>query len=158
MSDTTTVWNASLSHGDWVQAGTSLQTGGDVVTAMLISVFTDRVANLDDSIPDGTTDPRGWWADESKYPIGSRLWLLSREKQLDRVPQLAQDYCREALQWMLDDGVVASFDISAAWVRASMLGVQITAHRTNGGPVSLKFAAAWNLQGITFVVGEPGLN
>jgi phage gp46-like protein len=158
MADITTVWDVPLSRGDWVQQGAVLQSGGDVVTATLLSLFTDRVANADDDIPDGTSDPRGWWADEGKYPIGSRLWLLSREKQVDRVPLLAQDYCREALQWMLDDGVVSSFDISAEWVRASLLGVQVIAHRTGAAPVSLRFSAAWNLSGVTFTVGDPGLN
>lgn len=158
MSDITTVWNVQLSHGDWVQAGPALQSGGDIVTAVLISLFTDRVARADDEIPDGTGDPRGWWADDAQHPIGSRLWLLGREKQLDSVPQRAQDYCREALQWMLDDGAVARFDISAAWVRASLLGVEVTAYRKDGTTNTVKFSAAWNVSGVQFSVGEPPLN
>lgn len=158
MSDITTVWNASLLRGDWVQQGSALQAGGDVITGVLISLFTDRIANEDDAIPDGTGDPRGWWADDAQHPIGSRLWLLSREKQLDLVPQRAKDYCKEALQWLIDDGVVSSFDVAAEWVRSSLLGVQVTAHRRNDSPVSLKFSAAWDFTGITFTVGDTPLN
>jgi phage gp46-like protein len=154
MADITTVWNASLLRGDWAQAGTSLQSGGDVVTAVLISLFTDRVANADDAIPDGTPDPRGWWADDPQRPIGSRLWLLEREKQLNSIPQRAKDYCKEALQWMLDDGVVARFDIAAAWVRDSFLGVQVTAYQQDGTTTTVKFSAAWNMTGVKFEVGE----
>jgi phage gp46-like protein len=154
LSDITTVWNASLLRGDWVQSGASLQSGGDVVTGVLISLFSDRVANADDAIPDGTTDPRGWWADDAKYPVGSRLWLLGREKQIDSVPQRAKDYCKEALQWMLDDGVVARFDISAQWVRDGLLGLQVTAYQQDGTTTSVKFSAAWNLTGIQFEVGD----
>lgn len=154
MSDITTVWDASLLRGDWAQAGASLQSGADVVTGVLISIFTDRVANADDAIPDGTADPRGWWADDPQKPIGSRLWLLGREKQLDSVPQRAKDYCKEALQWMLDDGVVAKFEIAAQWVRAGFLGVQITAYQQDGTTTVVKFTAAWNLTGIQFTVGD----
>jgi phage gp46-like protein len=154
MTDITTVWDAQNLRGDWSQSGAALQAGGDVVSAILISLFTDRVANSDDVIPDGTTDPRGWWADDAKYPIGSRLWLLEREKQLDSIPQRAKDYCREALKWMLDDGVVAKFDIAAQWVRDSFLGVQVTAYQQDGTTVVVKFSAAWNLTGIKFEVGN----
>lgn len=168
MSDVSTVWSASQLRGDWVQAGSDLQYGDELTTALLISLFTDRVANADDTIPDGTTDPRGWWADDAKYPIGSRLWLLGREKQIDSVAQRAKDYCKEALQWMLDDGIVARFDIDASWVRASLLGIQISAYRQDGTRVALNFGLAWGLSqaevaliqkdlpriGIDFILGE----
>lgn len=154
MSDIQTIWRADTLRGDWLQSGPALATAGDVVTAVLISLFTDRVANVDDAIPDGMKDPRGWWADDAVNKIGSRLWLLSREKQLDSVPKRAQDYCAEAVQWMLDDGVVARFDISASWVRTGLLGVQLVAHKADGTAATVKFSAAWNLAGVTFQVGD----
>ena len=62
MSDTSTIWR-DFTRGDWVMNGAQLQSGGDLTTAVLISLFTDRQARSDDVIPDGTTDQRGWWAD-----------------------------------------------------------------------------------------------
>lgn len=67
----------TLENGDIKQAD-----GLD--TAVIISLFTDRRALEDDATPDFTENRRGWWGDTydaQQRPIGSRLWLLSREKQ-----------------------------------------------------------------------------
>ena len=144
MSDTSTVWVPALGRGDWVMQGTALQTGNDLQTAILISIFTDRIANTDDVIPDGSNDPRGWWGDAGEpYPIGSRLWLLSRAKQTAATAALAIDYVTEALQWLIDDGAVASFTIDAQWMAAGQLGVSVIAFRQDGSTVALNFASVW---------------
>lgn len=148
MSDTTTVWVPALGRGDWVQNGADLESGGDLVTAVLISLFTDRVANADDEISDGSNDPRGWWGDlGERYPIGSRLWLLNREKQTAETAARAKDYIAEALQWLIDDGVVARFDIDTTWIASGRLGAQVIANRTDGSTVAMNFTSVW--QGIS---------
>lgn len=146
MPDITTVWNTSQSAGDWQMSGPSLLSGNDLPTAILISLLTDRLAETDDPITDGTNDPRGWWGDlGADYPIGSRLWLLERAKQTNDTLQLAQNYATEALQWLIDDGVVASFDILTEWTRPRMLGMRITAYRQDGSViVATQYNFAWN--------------
>ena len=146
--DITTIWNTPDCHGVWQMNGADLLSGNDLSTAILISVFTDRTALADDVIPDGTGDPRGWWGDVADAPpIGSRLWLLSRAKQTDETLRRAYDYLVEALQWLIDDDVVARFDVLVQWIRPSMLGAQITAHRVDGTITTTRFDWAWN--GIT---------
>jgi phage gp46-like protein len=148
MADITTVWDVMRSRGDWVISGADLLSGDDLSSAILISAFTDRTALPDDAIPDGTTDPRGWWGDISQlYPIGSRLWLLDRAKQTNETLRRAYDYLTECLQWLIDDGVVARFDIQVEWTRQSMLGALIIARRNDGTTQATAFAWAWN--GIT---------
>lgn len=143
MSDISTIWAPTLSRGDWVVAGPQLQSGNDLTTAILISLFTDRIAASDDAIPDGTNDPRGWWGDDAALPIGSRLWLLNRAKQTTDTLSLAQGYIAEALQWLIDDGVVASFDIVTEWTRSGMLGAQVVAYEKSGTVVALNSSAVW---------------
>lgn len=143
MSDTTIIWQPSLGHGDWNLDGALLQTGNDLETAILISLFTDREANPDDVIPDGTNDPRGWWGDAGTYPIGSRLWLLDREKQTQATLGHAQDYVAEALQWLIDDKVVARFDILAEWTKAGELGIQIVAYMQDGSTKAMNYTWVW---------------
>lgn len=148
MSDTTIFWDPALGRGDWQLAGADLQSGEDLVTAVLLSLFTDRVANADDVIPDASGDPRGWWGDAgARYPIGSRLWLLAREKQTPETQARAQDYIAEALQWLIDDGVVARFDIDTAWIAAGQLGARVIANQSDGTTVAMKFASLW--QGVS---------
>jgi phage gp46-like protein len=144
MSDISTSWNINAGHADWTLLGTQLQNGSDLQTAVLISLFTDRVANSNDVIPDGTNNPRGWVGDlGADYPIGSRLWLLDRSKQTADVLLAARNYCIEALQWLIDDGAVAKFDITTEWTQTSMLGIRVVAHKNDGTTESMNFASLW---------------
>ncbi len=142
MTDITTIWDAARAQGDWSLNGAQLQAGNDLTTAILISLFTDRQADASDVIPDGSADPRGWWADVT-VPIGSRLWLLDRAKRTVGTLSRARDYIAEALQWLIDDGVVAKFDIATEWTRATLLGARIVAYKQDGTAVAVNFNWAW---------------
>jgi phage gp46-like protein len=144
MADITTIWNGTT--GDWQVGGAALSSGDDLATAVLISLFTDRQISADETAPDGTDDPRGWWGDEGQYLIGSRLWLLERAKRTQDTLTLAQSYIEEALQWMVDDGIVARFAVYVEWTRDQMLGAQVTAYRTDGATKAMNFAWAWAAQ------------
>ena len=142
MSDISTIWNRT--RGDYVQAGADLQTNDDLLTAVTISLFTDRVAAEDDPIPDGSGDRRGWWADTEQYPIGSRLWQLDRAKRTQATLAAAQTYIEEALQWLIDDGVVAQFGIYIEWQAQNTLAAQVTAFRNDGTKQPMAFAWVWD--------------
>jgi phage gp46-like protein len=45
--------------------------------------------------------------------FGSRLHLLQRAKNTDTTMRLAVDYCKEALQWMIDSGKASKVDVYA---------------------------------------------
>jgi phage gp46-like protein len=45
--------------------------------------------------------------------FGSRLHLLQRAKNTDTTMRLAIDYCKEALQWMIDTGKATAVDVYA---------------------------------------------
>jgi len=141
MPDTATLWNSATNRGDWLLVGPVLATGNDLETAILLSLFTDRMAAADDAIPDGSGNPRGWWGDPN---FGSRLWLLQRAKQTQETLQRAYDYIVEALQWLIDDGVVGSFDVHVEWTQAGMLGAQVVAYKPNGVSSTTAYTWAWN--------------
>jgi phage gp46-like protein len=80
---------------DWVltPAG-QLDDSDQLQTALIVALGTDRRANPDDVLPTPDDDDlRGWWGDLdaaaiwSGWPIGTRLWLLSRAKITDRPPR-----------------------------------------------------------------------
>lgn len=149
MSDITTTWNPALSFGDWLMNGPQLMSGNDLETAVLISLFTDRVANQGDIIPDGTNDRRGWWGDNqingATMPIGSRLWLLSRSKSpTQQVLNQAVTYAREALQWMITDGVAAAVLVDAEWNANDFLAMKVTVKRNDGSIQTINYTWAWS--------------
>ncbi|MEF2145116.1 MAG: phage GP46 family protein [Desulfovibrionaceae bacterium] len=102
-------------------SGTDLATDDSLATAVLVSLFTDRRADDADELPAGETSRRGWWADETlprlingtPDRIGSKLWLLRREKALPEVVARARDYAEEALQWLVDEEHCRSVAVEA---------------------------------------------
>ena len=104
-------FDIDFSNGD-------ILTDGGLRTAVIFSLFTDREAQPDDVIPDGSSNRRGHWGDiynEAGEKIGSRLWLLSREKETDAVLRRAEDYADEALQHFVVDGVASEITSVAEW-------------------------------------------
>ena len=137
MSDFKIVWDVANARGDWQMLAGDIATGDDLETALLFSLFSDREAAPDDVIPDGSNDRRGWWGDDddggSTGPTGSRLWLLSRRTSpTDKTLTDAYDYVVEAIQWLIDTGVVGSFAVVTQWVQPDMLGISITAYQPDG--------------------------
>lgn len=130
-------------QSDLRRSGTSLAIDNGLETAVLISLFSDRLAEADD----GVTDRRGWWGDLlAEIPgdrIGSRLWLLAREKQLTSVLNRAADYGREALQWLVDDGVARSVEVTAEKAGEGILGLDVVIVRPDSSNVRYRFEAFW---------------
>ena len=150
MADIRVVWNPEELVGDWLLTGNLLDTSNEIVTAVAVSLFTHRTAEADDPLPHFASDRRGWWGDldaaeiRGGTPIGSRLWLLSREKQTEATRLRADEYIREALQWMTDIGLADSVEVEVAWVAAERLGAKITIVRGAADSVAVRFEKLWN--------------
>lgn len=144
MTDISTTWITSTGTGDWTISAGALTSDDDLASAVLISLFTDRQANADDVIPDGSGDRRGWWGDQDQdVPIGSRLWLLDRSRLTQDVANTAQVHISEALKWLIDDGVAAGIAVAARISGQSQLDTIITITRNDGAKVPLKYSWVW---------------
>lgn len=122
---------------------------GELESAVIISLFSWRRAKEDDNIE--PNQPReGWWGDKAEseenisYPIGSRLWLLRREKITPAIIQNAVDYAKEALQWLVDDGIVSSVDISTELSESHKLSLLVMLYRNGAEEAGLRFYDLWN--------------
>lgn len=146
-NDLRLVWAGLAS--DCAMSGGDLAAESGLETAVILSLFCDARAREDDVIPDGTGYRRGWWADSvaslasggltvredaaaAHDRIGSRLWLLSREKQLPEVLRRAKDYAEEALCWLIDDGVARKVQVTPSVPRQGWLRLDIRIDLTDG--------------------------
>lgn len=114
-------------------------------TAVILSLFLDRRANADDALPTGETDRRGWWADayqDADRHTGSRLWLLRRETTTPQVVQRFREYCLEALNWMVKQGVARSVNVTATRYDNHTVRVSIEIRRASGDSWSASWAVA----------------
>jgi phage gp46-like protein len=149
-------------YGDWAiaegpdkepQNQVGLKAQKALETAILIQLFTDR--RVDDEVqpPDGTDDRRGWAgdgfdlrADLDEQPMGSHLWLLERAPLYSNETRiLAEQYCREALQVLIDQGAVADFDVTVETdsIRGAML-INVSAYsETRSTIYQQRFARVW---------------
>jgi len=128
----------------------SLSSGGGdlkrelgLETAVLLSLFTDRRAD-DSDVFDGE-DKRGWWADQlnqDEYEIGSKLWLLDRSKTTPQTLVKAREYCLEALEWMIDEEVVAAIEVEVEREN-SILKFKTILYKADGKTEVFKFDDLW---------------
>lgn len=125
-----------------VSAG-DLLLDDSLLTAVVVSLFSDRQAEPGDELPARETDRRGWWADATLPDgdrIGSRLWLLAREKQLGSVLARAQEYAEEALAWLVRDGRAASVSVAASNPARGLLFLDVRVSLPDGA------AATWGIR------------
>ena len=77
----------------------------------LAAMSFEKATTLMNNVFLSLTVKRGsFFADTS---FGSRLHLLQRAKNTETTKRLAEDYAREALQWMLDTGKATNIDVRA---------------------------------------------
>ena len=145
MTDLRLFWSGEDFAADLLLADGDLATDAGLRSAVIVSLFTDRRARPDDVLPQQGADPRGWWPDALGDPddqIGSRLWLLSREKQLPTVLAKARDYAMEALAWLVRDGVASSVEVETEISAPGVLGLAVFITRPDG-PDRQRFDFVW---------------
>lgn len=128
---------------------------GDVVrddgleTAVIISLFTDRRVTEEEK-PYLANSKRGYWGDLFSEidgdKMGSRLWTLEREKRTTEVLRRAEDYAREALQWMIEDGVVLSISANASYDENKFLIIDLEIRKPLGN--ESRYQVLWDKQEI----------
>ncbi|MBL1321503.1 MAG: phage GP46 family protein [Methylophaga sp.] len=110
-----------------------IQTEKGLRTAVMISLFTDARASDDDILPGNDGDRRGHWADTySDSSLGSKLWLLEREKELPNVLQRADEYATQALQWFIDDGIAQTVNVLTDWLAQGRMAIYVTIIKADG--------------------------
>jgi len=153
MTDVILAWDPGSLRADLSLAQGDIAVDSGLQTAVIVSLFTDRLAAADDRLPTDDGNRRGWWGDlglamaAAPDQIGSRLWLLTREKATEATRQRAMAYIREALQWLIDDGIAARVDLATAWGGIDRLDIAVTISRqvAGGGIVDHRFDLAWSL-------------
>ena len=124
---------------DLAIAADDLAVDASLRTAIVISLFSDRRAEPEDVIPDGTDNPRGYWADTAEDRWGSRLWLLQGAKLVPETAARARAYAEEALAWLVTDRVAKSVQVAAS-LEADHIRLELELTR---GPEP-RFSSVWD--------------
>jgi phage gp46-like protein len=128
-----------------------------LATAVIVALGTDRLAATNDILPDpDSTDRRGWWGDlEAEniwdgWPIGSRLWLLTRDKivgpeafQGATVVRVEQ-YIREAIQPFIDRRIGSRMAVEATRIGKERIDALVRIYRGPMLEIELRYQVLWN--------------
>jgi phage gp46-like protein len=142
---------------DWLLTPVgALDTTQELASAVTVALGTDRLANPDDELPGlNDEDRRGWWGDldaealHGGWPIGSRIWLLSRAKitgtgaRQGSTLAKAREYVREALQPFVDQQIASRVQVDAVRGALDRIDVTATLYRGPTPVISLRFADLW---------------
>src|ERR1051326_6857103 len=134
---------------DRATSGADLSTDSALQTAVLDSLFTDARVESED-LPFAGASRRGWWG--NLFPevdgdeVGSKLWLLAREKRTTDTLNRAEEYTQEALQWLIDDGVAESVDVEPSYDTNGALIIQALITKPGGDQKRFRFAQAWQAE------------
>lgn len=145
-------WNSADYKGDFLidESGADISSDEGLETAVIISLFTDARAG-DEELPPNEKSKRGWWgdsiADATEDKIGSKLWLLFREKELKEVAVRAKEYVQEALEWMIETKIANKIEVDSELLGNGILGLQIRIYRPGKTELTeYKFNYNWDAQ------------
>jgi phage gp46-like protein len=137
--------------GDLVLSGQDLARDDGLESAVLLSLFTDRRATVEQLRPgDDQSDLRGWWGDFSPPAdgdrIGSLLWLLGREKQTRETLARARQYAQQALSWMIDDRVASQVTVTTEYGAPGVMHIGVAIDRPDGSRLTYRYDFEWAAQ------------
>jgi len=142
-----------------------------LATAVIVALGTDRLADPEDILPDpDSTDRRGWWGDYDAetiwngWPIGTRLWLETRDKivgsgalQGATVARI-KEYIIEAIQPFVDQKIASTFEVEVTRNGRERIDALIRMYRGPSSAIDLNFQILWTdmvQSGGTYDIGNP---
>jgi phage gp46-like protein len=157
MPDTIVVQSRSAVTRDWLLTPVDQRDPSeDLADCVVIALGTDRLAQPDDELPEKSdTNRRGWWGDldadaiRDGWPIGTRLWLLSRSSITGAAARRGstvarvETYIREALQPFKDKGVASRVSVTAERVGVERIDATATIYRGPLASIVLRFSDLW---------------
>jgi phage gp46-like protein len=127
-----------------------------LATAIVVALGTDALAGTNDILPDpDSTDRRGWWGDLDAreiwdgWPIGTRLWLLTRDKIVGSAARQGatvvrvEQYIREAIQPFIDRRIGSRMAVEATRVGKEQINALVRIYRGPKLEIELRYAILW---------------
>ena len=98
----------------------------------------------------------GWWGNaisEKAAQLGSDLESIQSRTLSNQTRLDAEEYARQALAWMVSEGVAKSVTVAGSIPRADILGLVVTIEQPNGTVVTLRYQVNWSAQSVRAGVG-----
>jgi len=153
MSDIKLTWNIDVLEAiaQFIVADNDVEMDAGIETLVIVSLFTDARANVDDVLPDPAGGRRGWWADSTSDKtgdsVGSKLWLHERDKLNDQLILNIQKRAQDALKWMTDEGLAKSIVVNTERLHLDSgdysVALSVEIIKPDGKKLPYKFEGLW---------------
>jgi len=145
---------------DWLQSPVTglLYETNELVTAGIVAICSDAQAAPSDQLPDpNSSDLRGWWGDLDAaeiwggWPIGSKLWLLTRSSivgsgaRQGATTARIQAYISQCLQPFVTAKLCSRFSVTVTQVNSQRIDATVTIYRGPKGAIALQFQNLWQM-------------
>lgn len=142
---------------NWLQTPTGLLDETQALaSAITVALNTDATADPTDVLPDPRSDDlRGWWGDLDAakiwggWPIGSKLWLLTRAKIIGAGSRegattvRVKEYILAALQPFIDHKICSQVAVTVTLNSPTNISAQITIYRGPKSAIQLNYEPLW---------------
>jgi phage gp46-like protein len=143
---------------DWLKSPIGLiDETAELISAVNVALMTDSLAAPTDVLPDpNSNDRRGWWGDLDAdtiwggWPIGSKLWLLTRAKIVDSGARegatiaRVQAYISAAIQPFITAKLASRFSVTATQVNRQRIDARVIIYRGPKSAIELQYQALWD--------------
>jgi len=119
--------------GDVAIEDGDLQLEDGLATSVLISLLSDARVG----------DQAGWCLEDRGDRFGSTLWMLRRSKATTQTRIEAEQMARDALAWLVEDGIAASVTVRASFLLDDMLVLAVSVARS----ADRRWRALWQAVG-----------
>ncbi|MNF03679.1 Phage protein GP46 [compost metagenome] len=72
--------------------------------------------------------------------------MLAREKQTPQTLSRAEQYSREALDWMIQDQIASRIECAAAYVATGWMAIAVDIYRPTGDRIQYRYHYEWAAQ------------
>jgi phage gp46-like protein len=144
---------------DWLQQPITglIDETAELISAVNVALMSDALAAPTDVLPDpNSTDRRGWWGDLEAdiiwggWPIGSKLWLLSRAKIVDSGARegatiaRVQAYISACIQPFVANKLASRFTVTARQINIQRIDARVIIYRGPKSAIELQYQALWD--------------
>lgn len=137
----------TLGPADIVIEGKDALSDTGFETCVLISLGTDARASAADRLPEPNKNRGGFWGSALLgFNLGSKYWLLERSKLTPETMALAKQYTADALQWLVDDGIASTIDVTVTRENYRQLNINVVVGRPATSSVFFTYYLNWENQ------------
>lgn len=141
----------------WLQTPTGLlDETQELASAVTLALNSDATADVGDVLPDPrSSDRRGWWGDLDAqtiwggWPLGSKLWLLTRAKIIGAGSRegpttvRVKNYITIALQPFIDNRICSQITVDVSLNNIQQITAAITIYRGPKAAIQLRYDPLW---------------